>query len=253
MKVPKIRRVAEKLSRNRVILRHVLVAGKREPLYVTPDAQLKYLKFGATAFDHELVELAEKYIRPGWCVWDVGANVGTFFVAAASKVGSDGSVLAVEADPWLASLLWRTARHPSHRGKSMRVLCAAASNEIGIAEFSIVSRGRASNSLSAVGGRDQMGGIRYNMPVPTIPLAQLLSVSAPPNMIKIDVEGAEELVLEGLEPILRSDKPLVYCEVGIEQFDTIYKFMGGLGYDCRSPSGDPTKVNDCGNYLFVPI
>jgi len=136
-----LRRTVERLSRNRVLLRHVHIRGTREPIYVTPDAQLKYMKFGTDAFDADLIALAERHVAAGATVWDVGSNVGTFFVAAAHMAGQTGRVLAVEADPWLASLLDRTVQLEAHRNKSMRVLCAAAAGAFGIAEFLIASGG----------------------------------------------------------------------------------------------------------------
>ena len=247
-----IRRVAEKVSRNRTLLRHIEVDGSKQPLYVSPDAQLKYLKMGAAAFDQDLIQLVETHLQPGWHVWDIGANVGTFFVAAASKVGSEGSVLAVEADPWLAGILDRTVQLPAHSDKDMRVLCAAASKGFGVAEFLIAARGRASNALAEAGGRGQMGGVRYKKPVPTIPMDYLLEISQPPNMIKIDVEGAEELVLQGMTNVLKTVRPIVYSEVGEDQFEPIVKMMSDLAYTCCLPNGEETSRHISENYLFVP-
>ncbi len=247
-----LRRTAERLSRNRVLLRHVHIRGTREPIYVTPDAQLKYLKVGANAFDADLIALAESHVVPGATVWDVGANVGTFFMAAAHMAGHTGHVVAVEADPWLASLLDRTVQLEAHRNKSMQVLCAAAADAFGIAEFLIAERGRASNALAEAGGRNQMGGVRFRRPVPTIPLDHLLDTGSTPTLVKIDVEGAEELVLDGMTKVLTEARPKVYMEIGEDQFDAITPRMSGFGYQCCQPNGVPAHHHCSENYLFVP-
>lgn len=247
-----LRRTAERLSRNRVLLRHVHIGGGREPIYVTPDAQLKYMKVGASAFDADLIALAQHHVVPGATVWDVGSNVGTFFVAAAHMAGSTGRVVAVEADPWLASLLDRTSQLEAHRNKSMHVLCAAAAGAFGIAEFLIAERGRASNALAEAGGRNQMGGVRFRRPVTTIPLDHLLETYPAPTLVKIDVEGAEEMVLDGMTKVLTEARPKVYMEIGGEQFDAITLRMAGHRYQCCRPDGTPVDRHCSENYLFLP-
>ena len=77
---------------------------RHTPLYVTPDSQLKYLKYGEDAFDAALLKIIDEYICEDSVVWDIGANVGVFSLGAAS-IAKKGSVLAVEADTWLASLI----------------------------------------------------------------------------------------------------------------------------------------------------
>ena len=49
------------------------------PLFVSPDAQLKYL---ARRFDPELIALADRFVTPQSVVWDVGANCGVFAFAS---------------------------------------------------------------------------------------------------------------------------------------------------------------------------
>ncbi|NNC72764.1 MAG: FkbM family methyltransferase, partial [Sphingomonadaceae bacterium] len=144
------RRIAELLGRGRVVKRHLRVSGRREPIYVSPDAQLKYALPGQRGLDRDLIVVAEIFVSEGMAVWDVGANVGIFAIAAASRSGS-GAVLAIEADPWLAELIDRTRRHPKHRERSIQVLCAAISDSDGVDEFVIAERGRASNALKGVG------------------------------------------------------------------------------------------------------
>jgi hypothetical protein len=73
----------------------------RAPLWVSPSSGLRYLLKPMTAIDPELLGLIQEFVRPGDCVWDVGANVGLFSVAAARIAGRQGRVVAVEPDAWL--------------------------------------------------------------------------------------------------------------------------------------------------------
>lgn len=74
------------------------------PLWLSADAALQYLRLDWAAASHGLLAAASKYVRQSDVVWDIGSNVGVFAVAAAHRAGPQGSVLALEADPFLASL-----------------------------------------------------------------------------------------------------------------------------------------------------
>lgn len=246
-----IRRLAERLARGKSFRRTIEVAGRRVPIHVSPDAQLKYLKPGARAFDADLLELAEQRLTADSIVWDVGANVGTFAVAAAA-VATRGQVFAIEADIWLAGLLRRTAAEPIYAGRLQIVPCAVAAT-CGVARFVIAARGRASNALEASGGRSQMGGGREVVLVPTLSLDTLLDALPPPDFVKIDVEGAELAVIEGAERLLREVRPCVYAEVDERFAEKVHAVFTGHGYGAFDPvNGNP--IDRClENTLFKPL
>ena len=248
------RTLAERFSRNLVLKRRIQVGGADEPLVVTPDSQLKYLRPGGTAFDTDLVGIAEALVMDGDTVWDVGANVGTFFVSAAAKAGARGEVLAVDADAWLASLLIRTSRltHHRQRERNMRVLCAAIGDRGGISEFRIAERGRASNSLEAAHQQSQSGGIRYRQPVAMVTLDMLLENQGAPDFVKIDVEGAEHLVFRGAERLLSMVRPLIYVEICKENFAEMSATGAANDYRVFDERGRETVEPSVSNYFFVP-
>lgn len=245
-----IRRLLERIARGRVIRRHIEVAGRRVPIHVSPDAQLKYLKPGGRAFDADLLELAERRLSRDAVVWDIGANVGTFAVAAAT-VATRGAVYAIEADIWLAGLLRRTAAESALGGRLNVVPCAAAAQP-GVARFLIAERGRASNALEASGGRSQMGGTRESVLVPTLSLDCLLQALPAPAFVKIDVEGAELAVLQGGERLLREIRPVCYVEVDETSADAVFALFIGHGYQAHDPADDSAVDRCLENTLFVP-
>lgn len=245
-----IRRLAERLARGRILRRTILVAGQRVPIYISPDAQLKYLKPGARAFDADLLVLAEQHLSADAVVWDVGANVGTFAVAAAA-VAQRGQVFAIEADIWLAGLLRRTAAEPAYDGRIQVVPCAVAATA-GVARFVIAARGRASNALEISGGRSQMGGVREVVLVPTLSLDTLLESLPPPDFVKIDVEGAELAVLEGAARLLREVRPKVYIEVDESLAKAVFALFASHGYSALDPNNNSSVDRCLENTLFVP-
>jgi len=180
--------------------------------------------------------------------------VGVFTVAAAHKAGPKASVVAIEPDPFLASLIQRTAMHDGNRDLSISVLCAAVSDRCGIAHLAVATRGRSSNSLVESGSYTQSGGTRYVQHVPTLTLDAMLNEFEAPSFVKIDVEGAESLVMAGAEKLLADHRPTIYIEVGKEQCTQVTSVFNRHQY--RLYDGDTTDerpVDACvWNTLAVP-
>lgn len=170
---------------------------------------LKYLFKPSKSFDPELLRIASILVRPGDCVWDVGANVGLFSMASVFHSGSDGCVQAVEADQDAVSLLFRTARSV---GLQLTVLPIAVSAHDGFVRFAIARRARASNAIEGFGST-QTGGVLEVRTLPTCRIDSLTAHFRLPAVLKIDVEGAEIVVLRGGSRLLREIRPRIYCEV----------------------------------------
>lgn len=192
------------------------------PLYVSAGAALRYLKPRFDQIEPLLLEVAHTYVKPGMSVWDIGANVGMFTFAALGMVGQNGSVVAVEADPWLVGLIQKSAHLPANRKLPLHIEQVAVSNQMGQAEFHIARRSRATNHLAESHYSTQTGGTADTLVVPTITLDHLLEkFQRPPALVKIDIEGAEAWALEGAETLLATVRPIVYCEVADETSDTV--------------------------------
>ena len=246
-----LRKTVERLSRGKVIKRKITVNGKSIPVLVSPDAQLKYLKLGAGVFDQDLINIAETYLKDNSNVWDVGANVGVFTFAA-SSVAYKGTVVSIEADIWLANILRNTTMFKEYSKNTICVLPAAISNENSVASFIVAARGRASNALEAAGGRSQMGGVREKQHVPTLTLDTLLNTFPPPDFVKIDVEGAEHMVLQGAMTVINEVRPKFYVEVGSDASDQILNIFQSAGYTAYDPHGNKLIDTCTSNTFFFP-
>lgn len=189
---------------------------------------LKFIFKRSSTWDPELMRVAQLLVRPGHVVWDIGANVGLFSLAAASIVGESGYVLAMEADCDAVSLLHRSRalQGPTRR---LTILSAAASDKEGVIEFAISRRARASNSIAGFGST-QTGGVLERRCVPCFSLDTLLNFFPAPSVLKIDVEGAEQLVLNGATRLLTEVRPAIYCEVSHATADNVSKLLSEAGY-----------------------
>jgi len=246
-----MRTFAERVSRGKVLKRYIQVADKSIPILVSPDAQLKYLKPGSSAFDTDLIEIAERYLNPNSIVWDVGANVGVFTFAAAS-VASKGSVVSIEADIWLANILRKTTNFKEYENQDICILPVAVSNANSVGSFMIAARGRASNALEKAGGRSQMGGVREKQYVPMLTLDTILDSFQAPDFIKIDVEGAEYMVLQGANNIIENVRPTFYVEVGDDVSENVFSLFHQNEYKAYDPLGKLLSDKCAENTFFIP-
>lgn len=226
-----LRRIAEVLARSRMVRRRL---PNGVAIYVTPDSQLGYLR---SRLDDRMLRIAWETVTPSSVVWDIGANCGVFAFGCAGA----RSIVAVEPDPFLCHVVQRSM---ALNGVAVGLVAAAASSAVGLAEFSIAARGRASNHLTRVGGRSQAGGERARILVPTITLDGLLDVSAPPTLLKIDVEGAEVDVLRGARRVLSEARPAIHLEVDLSTESDCRAILEAADYD--------TTALDEMNWFCVP-
>jgi len=204
--------VLERLSRGVVLERRFSQAHGGASIWVSPDVSLRFWRRDVESCDTNLLLLARELTRPGDVVWDIGASVGLFALAASHAAGPGGRVLAVEADPWVADLLRRSARSLPPAYAPIAVVAAAVADRSGEVELAVSSRGRAANHLETLQGSTQSGESRGGMRVPGLTLNELSRSYPAPTLLKIDVESAEELVLRGGDRILER-RPTVLCEV----------------------------------------
>jgi FkbM family methyltransferase len=135
--------------------------------------------------------------RPGDCVWDVGAHVGTYTRQFLELVGPDGHVIAFDPIPENATLL-RSLGHEAQ----LTVVEAALADRDGMTSF--VIRGKKNGGISHIGESPDGLNVRVTRG------DSILEEGIPkPDVIKIDVEGFEGDVLNGLPNVLEGTRCLV--------------------------------------------
>lgn len=234
-----LRALAERLSRGRILKRRLPASVGGGPIYISPEAGLRLWFKSLGKSDPELFAAAAEFIKKDAVVWDVGANIGLFTFAAAGLAGRGGGVLAIEADTDLVNLLRRSSRLIWPGRAKVTVLPVAVSDAEGIAHFQIAKRSRASNSLTGYGS-DQSGGVREIHSVMTVTLDWLLHRQPPPHVLKIDVEGAEHLVLQGASHLLSEVRPIILCEVFSTNVNNVSSILRSHDYcifDMSKPKG----------------
>jgi len=145
-------------------------------------------------------------LRPGDVVVDVGANVGTHALLAAHLVGPAGHVHAVEASPWIHARLRRNLA--ANRVRNVTTYNLAATAEPGPVTVFLHDGSNLGGTTIVASEAARLSteqeAVVEGRPLPAIvPEAALLAA----RLIKIDVEGAEWLVVQGLRDLLPRLRP----------------------------------------------
>lgn len=181
-------------------------------------------------------EAVRDSLGPGRVFYDVGANVGFFGLIAARIVGGDGAVYAFEPLPHIAA---ETRANAERNGLgNLQVLEVAAGDREGTASL-IVTRHPGGATLSRADvGDDAVGEVA----VRTVRLDDLVVAGTirPPDTVKIDVEGVEMEVIDGLRRTIAGHRPVIVCEfdavtgdLADEKVHRAGEVLGQLGYALR--------------------
>jgi FkbM family methyltransferase len=178
------------------------------------------------SYEYEKQKLITETITEGSVVYDIGAHVGFYTLLASELVGPRGKVFAFEPLPRNIHYLKEHLR--LNQCKNVKVIEAAVAEQNGIVSFDDRA-GNYTGHLSSEG----------HLEVKTVRLDGLISNGdiPPPDCIKIDVEGAELLVLSGAKSILAKYYPTIFLSThGIEVHQQCCEFLRLIGYDLQSIS-----------------
>lgn len=181
----------------------------------------------------------QENIDKGDVVLDIGANCGYFTMLFEQLVGNKGQVTAYEANPMYVNLLQRTR---SANNARFMVRPYAVSDSIGEIDLHVPSDLLGSASIVA----DWKESDKYTdsyMSVPTTTLDADYEADEfwMPDLVKMDVEGAEELVWDGGHSLWDSRYPPV---VVLEYTPNAYsKDFNNKLFDY----GDVTRITETGD------
>lgn len=158
-----------------------------------------------------------RLVQPGMVCIDVGANVGYHTITLADLVGPGGAVLGFEPNPRCAELLKETVLLNGFQNHTV-ISNHAVSDTVGATVHLSVEQGRPMNGT--IVGRHSNEEV---VEVQTVTIDSVSSGLPRVDLIKIDVEGAEEGVWDGMQETLRRNPAM----------KVILEFNGGRGDPVR--------------------
>jgi FkbM family methyltransferase len=219
-------------------------AGQSNPAYVLGTNELPVQR-----------ALAAK-LSQGNSFCDIGANVGFFTIIAARLVGSSGRVYAFEPVPENIEILKKNIFLNSF--SNVHVIEAAASDHSGTGEL-LLSHYSGGSALATGDSPPDLAG---SQTVDLVSLDELVrnGTLAIPDVVKIDVEGAELEVLRGMKNTLVKHKPVLIYEIDdqamsrLEQKQTAcQEFLHSCGYSTSLLEDSYPDTNwFVRNYLAAP-
>lgn len=159
------------------------------------------------------LRLFRHYVQGSSCVFDVGANVGLYFLSALSARREETEVHAFEPQRELAALLRdHISRNVLERAHVAAVAVSSSSREARL----LIPQSDRMASLEPDFLAERAVSWVEGATVETIALDDYASASGClPDLIKIDVEGHEPSVLEGAQRILE-ERPTLLVEISAE-------------------------------------
>jgi len=211
------------------------VRGATGRFHVRTPGELRNLDPAGRAQQEErILELLVDNVREGDVIFDVGANVGLYTILLAKAVGHHGEVIAFEPNPesyrhlqdnLMLNAIRNVRTFPIALGETNGDACLYRGPENGDASL-----------VGPPGGKDFGRGVVEVAAGDSFRETKKLLM---PRVVKIDVEGYEYHVLQGLRHTLaHSDCRLLCCEVHTQLLPKeissgqILRFIRSLGFSC---------------------
>jgi len=182
-------------------------------MQLDPEDMVSRVILESGAWEPESWKMMAEHLGPGATFIDVGAQIGYYSLKAARSVGPGGHVLAVEPNPeTLRKLRKNIGASDAGVVAVAPVACSNAEATLDLFAASTVNTGETSlakNNALQAGAAVRTYKVRAR---PLDEIARETGVSRV-DLIKIDVEGAEYLVLQGAQQTLDRYHPTVMVEI----------------------------------------
>jgi|TARA_B110000438_G_scaffold23772_1_gene21849 FkbM family methyltransferase len=145
-------------------------------------------------------EIVKKFVKKGDNVIDVGAHVGYYTFLMAKMVGNEGKVYSFEPDPENFALLKKGIE--ANNLKNVEIIQKAVSNTNSTIKLFLSDTDRATNRIYDAGINDAHKIIE----VETCSIDEFLNEKEIKiDFVKIDAEGSEQGVIEGMKTTLKNN------------------------------------------------
>jgi FkbM family methyltransferase len=214
-----------------------VVAGPGRGLRIRADLVQRKDAYFWGKYDSQILARLTSIIQPGWTVWDCGTYIGFYTLFFARAVGPNGCVVAIEPDQ--RNLQWTRDNVKLNGFANVRFVNAAIGAPLGEVDFLLDDKTNSHLPGCYAGGCDMktVWNLRDRECAKTrvlcMSLDQALYVKnlPAPNLIKIDIEGAEKDALPYLERLAADVRPQIVLELHNPECDrAAWNFAKRAGY-----------------------
>ena len=179
--------------------------------------------FGTREVDHKII--LEKVLKPGMAVLDIGANLGYYVLMEMALIGPTGRMVAVEPSPSNIELLSKNLALNGH--PDIPVIAGAVSDLSGEREFFLSHQSNLNTFHTTGSGAKHLSGQTVKVRTYTVP--ELAATYGNPDLIRMDVEGHEIEVFNGMLPAIERGEmaPMIIFETHLSRY--------GADHDMESP------------------
>jgi len=194
-------------------------------------------------YEYLASKILQKELKDARLFIDVGAHVG-YYTLLASKIAKE--VIALEPDPFNYKLLRINLR--INGISNAYALNIAASNYTGTGIFASIK-----NIGKLLAQKSNLDNNINKIKIRVVKLDDLLlKIGKNPDVMKIDVEGSEMQVLEGLQETLRKGVKCLMIEVHSEENKAeVISFLKSLGYKIISLKTLKTERRELFNEFLI--
>lgn len=194
--------------------RPVAVRDKNHGYTVTLDPQNwsdRYYALLARPYDLPTLLALDKLVQPGDHAIDIGANIGVMTLHMAARVGATGKVLALEPNP---AAYARLASHVRENACTWAHCVQAGAGDVpGQLVLRVLDGHTGSGTLRAIDTAARTNVTHEHTVDIVIPDDVIDEHQLRPAALKIDVEGFETRVVQGLTRTLARCQPAIVSEV----------------------------------------
>lgn len=176
-------------------------------------------------------------VGPGEVCFDVGGHLGVYALLLAESVGPEGRVFTFEPYGPSADLLWRTLEANGVMDRVELVRAAVDSTDGGQVSLFV---GDSPSEVSVHPHATRP--LRLAVPKVSLDAFGQRRGLQRVDLVKMDIEGAEERALRGAIELLRQFRPRVLLEAHGRPGAEAIEFLRSLGYTITSISEEPADM-----------
>lgn len=194
------------------------VLGRSKMLLSTRDLGFSYHVMLDGYWEIWLTLFFARTVMPGMTVMDIGANLGYYTLLLGDAVGPSGHVIAVEPVPQTIELLKKTIGLNGMAGWVRLVAAAAAGPRTSAVEMFVPENEPKNAAIIAT-------PLEGTVQVPAVSVDELTRDLSRLDLVKIDAEGAETVIIDGMQETIKRLHPNLLLEFNAHRYKDPAAFL----------------------------